>query len=227
MAKKIERLKRITKARIEAFLDTLERPEVIFPQLIKELSAMLKEAVNSEAKSLSAVKADQRRLDEANGAVLRFEKGAALAVNSSDIETAKHAISAQINAEQNVDRCTKALERSESAYAAARQARVQLQENTKDLKARQSEIIKRSRQAQLQKEILQTQTARDNPSTESIMDAIARIEQKVELQESEIEIRNEISRTLGSAFNAEQITKLDNESEIQRRLDKLKSAHRN
>jgi phage shock protein A len=223
MAKKIERLKRITKARIEAFLDSCEQPELVFPQLIKELSAMLKDAANSEAKSLTAVKADQRRLDEANGAVLRFEKGAKLAVDSDDMETAKHAISAQIKAEQKVDTCKKSLERSESAYAAAKQVRMQLQENLKDLKTRKNEILQRHKQAQLQKKILRGQAGDGGFATNNIIDAVARMEEKVELQESRNQVQNEIFKTLGSAFNVEQTDQLENESEIQKRLNKLKN----
>ena len=215
----IERLKRITKARIEAFLDSLERPEVVFPQLIKELSAKLKEAVNAEAKSLSAVKADQRRFDEASGMVLRFGKAAELAVNSGDIDTAKHAISAQIRAEQKLDGSKKSLERSESAYTAARQVRVQFQENLNDLNARKNEILKRHRCAELHKQMMHVPKTDKQFSCSSIIEAVARMEAKVELDESRIEIQNEISKTLGSTFTVEKIA---NEDEVDRRLNELK-----
>jgi len=220
----IDRLKRITKARIEAFLDSLETPEVIFPQLIKELSAKVKEAGNAEAKALSAVKADLRRLDQANGMVLRFKEGAGLAVNCGDVETAKQAISAQIHAEQKVDNCKNSLTRSESAYAAARQVRLQLQENLKYLKARKNEILRRHSQAQMKKQMLDISQTQGTFSDKSIMDAVARIEEKVQLQESHNQVQSEISRSMGLLGIDHPDEKAD-ELEVQRRLNKIIDEH--
>ena len=221
----IERLKRITKSRIEAFLDSLERPDVIFPQLVKELSAKVKEAANAEAKALTAVKADQRRLDEANGMMLRFETGAIMAFNSDDITMTKQAISAQITAEKKVDSYKRSLEISESAYTAARQVRIQLHDNLKDIKNRKKEILKRHRQSQLQNKMLQKGEPQSPTSTNNIMDAVARMEAKVELEESRNEVQNEISKTLGSAFKVGNLDQLENEAEIQRRLQQLRENH--
>ena len=218
----IDKLKRITKARIEAFLDSLEKPEIIFPQLIKELSEKVKLAAGAEAKALSVVKADQRRLDEANGMVLRFEKGAALAVKAEDTQTAKQAISAQIEAEKKVDIYKKALAQSESAYNAAKHVRIQLTENLKELKIRKKEILHRHRQAQLHKEIINKHQIAPPASTKSILDAVANMEAKIEMQESVIEVQNEIAKTLGSSFDTERIDILENEAEVKKRLDALK-----
>ena len=60
---RISQLKTITKSRIEAFLASLEKPETILPQLMREMEEKLKEAARAEVKALSAVKADRRRLD--------------------------------------------------------------------------------------------------------------------------------------------------------------------
>lgn len=219
----IDKLKRITKARINAFLDSLEKPEVIFPQLIKELSGKVQQAANAEAKSLSVVKADQRRLDEANGMVLRFKKGAELAVKANEIETAKQALSAQIQAESKLDKCRQSLSASESAYNSARQVRIQLQENLKELKIRKKEILARTRQVQLQDELLnKNNNIKNSDSTQSILDAVANMEAKVEFQESIVEVQNEITKTLGSSFDTERLVKLENEAEVQERLNKLK-----
>lgn len=218
----IDRLKRITKARIAAFLDTLEKPEIIFPQLIRELSEKIKLAANAEAKALTAVKADQRRLDEANGMVLRFQNGAALAFKADDIDTARQALSAQIEAEKKVDRSRRAISISESAYDTARQVRIQLQENLKELKAQKTEILNRLRHAQLRKDLLNKYDTFQAGSTKNILDAVAEMEAKVEFQESIVEVQNDAAKTLGYSFEAERLKKIENEAEVEKRLNELK-----
>ncbi|MHC4434411.1 MAG: hypothetical protein ACYTBS_21430, partial [Planctomycetota bacterium] len=76
---RISRLKTITKSRIEAFLASLETPETVLPQLMREMAEKVKEAARAEAKALSAVKGDRRRLDAGLGKIVRFKEGAVLA----------------------------------------------------------------------------------------------------------------------------------------------------
>lgn len=218
----IERLKRITMARIEAFLDTLEKPEHIFPQLVKELKAKVKEAANAEAKSLSAVKGDQRRLDEASGRVIRLEKGAMLAVAAGDMDTARLAVAVQIEAEHKKETCVKSLEISQSAYVAARQMREQLQQNLKDLQFRKHEILMRHRQARLEKQMLERFDKTSIDPGRSILDCVARMEAGIDLDQARIEVQNEISKTLGSTFDVESIEQTENTAEVDRRLDELR-----
>src|SRR3989339_957058 len=143
--KRINRLKSITKARIEAFLGSLEKPEIIFPQLLKELADKVAEAGKAEAKALSAVKADQRRLDAAIGKTKRFEEGSQLAVKAGDIQTARQAIAAQIKAEKEQSQVRGSLEFSESAYNSAKSARQQHQHALDELKLKKEQIIARAK----------------------------------------------------------------------------------
>ena len=208
-------------ARIEAFLDSLESPEVVLPQLVREMSKQLEFAVSAEARSLSAVKADQRRLDEANGKLTRLQQGARLAVNSDDIETARQAISAQINLEKKISDLQIKLENSETAFKSAKSVRIQFQNHLKNLRTRKRELLSRHRQAKMKRNILE-KTENNKYSDNSIMDAVARIEAKVEMEESVVEVQNEINKTLGSAFNLEKNKGIQNSREVDRRLDILK-----
>lgn len=219
---RIERLKRITMARIEAFLDSVEKPELVLGQLMKELEESLSEAVNAEAKALSAVRSSHRKLDEATGRVLRFEAGAKLAVESDEVETARQAVAAQIEAEQKAADCRKAIELAEGAYSSARQAREQLQANLTDLKTRKDDILRRSRAAGLKKDILEKYRQSPSRSGKNILDAVARMETKIEEAQAKIEIQNEISKTLGLAFEDERVQKLEQNEEVDRRIDEFK-----
>ena len=215
--KRINRLKSITKARIEAFLGSLEKPEIIFPQLLKELADKVAEAGKAEAKALSAVKADRRRLDAAIGKTKRFEEGSQLAVKAGDIQTARQAIAAQIKAEKEQSQVRGSLEFSESAYNSAKSARQQLQQNLEELKLKKDQIIARAKSVENKKAVNDVVRG-----TESILDAVARMESKVEECEDQIESQSEIAQTLGAGFTYERARELESNAEVDRRLNEIK-----
>ena len=214
-------------ARIDAFLESLERPEQILPQLIRELADKVNDAVNAEAKSLTAVKAAQRRLDEATGRALRFEKGAAQAVLIDDIETARQALAAQIESEKMVEKNRKILDASSAALLAARQTRTQLQKNLKELRSRKNHIISRSRQADIKKTTISSHEKINVSATDNILDAVSRIEAKIDLDEATLEVQNDIARTIDPALPIERIEQFENNAEINRRLDLLRKNSKN
>ena len=51
--------------------------------------------------------------------------------------------------------------------------------------------------------------------------SVARMEAKIDTAESEIQIRNEISKTLGLSFNEQRVKKLEQNAEVQRRLKEI------
>ena len=220
---KVDQLRRITMLRIDAFLSSLEKPEYILPQLLKEIAQQVKEAADAKAKALSAVKGARRRLDEANGKVHRLEHGAKLAVQADDMEIARQAIAAQIEAEQVVKKCQAELETTERAHSAADKACMQLVRVLEQVKTRKKEILKKHRYQvltkQMQKKYIQSIIQPD----QSILDAVSRIEEKIEQQEIELQVQNELSKTLGSAFNEERVQKLEHDAEVDSRLEKLKN----
>ncbi|MCF7956746.1 MAG: PspA/IM30 family protein [Phycisphaerae bacterium] len=211
--KLIERLKRITMGRIEAFLDSVEKPEQILPQLIREMSIQVTAATNAQAKALGAVKGCQRRFDETTGRLHRLTEGAELAAKANEIELARQAIAAQIQAEQDMQKCRTNLEKAEQAYAAASDAKIQLTDNLNQLKQRKDELIAKSRQVKTQTQSL--------TATDDILDTVARMEAKIDTAEAETQIRNEISKTLGLSFDDQRVKKLEQNAEVQRRLNEI------
>ena len=219
---KIDRLKRITMARIEAFLDTLERPEYILPQLIWEMGRQVEEAANAKAKALSAVKGARRRLDEASGKVLRLENGAKLAVQADDMDTARQAVAAQIEAEKKLSRCRAELEQAEKAYQSASAVCTQLADNLDELKEKKNELLKQHRQQQLSKQLQEKYTQLVIQPGNDILDAIARMETKIEQQQIALEVQTELTKTLGIGFKEECVKKLERDAEVNQRLSEMK-----
>ena len=219
---KIDRLKRITMARIEAFLDTLEKPEYILPLLVKEMACQVEEAANAKVKALSAVKGARRRLDESSGKVLRLENGAKLAVQAADMDTARQAVAAQIEAEKKLERCRAELEQAEKAYQSAVAVCTQLANNLEELKAKKTELLKQHRQQQLSKQLQEKYTLSVIESGNDLFDAIARMEEKIEQQQIQLEVQSELTKTLGIGFNEERVKKLERDAEVDQRLSEIK-----
>jgi phage shock protein A len=211
--KLIERLKRITMGRIEAFLDSVEKPEQILGQLIREMSEQITAAANAEAKALGAVKGSQRKFDETTGKLHRLTEGATLAAKANELELARQAIAAQIQTEQDMQKCRTNLEKAEHAYQDASDARKQLTDNLNELKQRKDELIAKSRNIDTQTQSLEV--------TGDILDTVARMEAKIDVAEAETEIRNEISKTLGLSFDEQRVKKLEHNAEVQRRLNEI------
>ena len=220
---RIERLKAITSKRIEAFLASLEKPETVMPQLVREMADRVREAAQAEAKALTAVKADRRRLDAANGRVDRLLHGAKLALQANERETARQAIAAQIEAEREVAQCGGCLASSEAAYESARQVRKQLQSQLQELKQRKQAVLARVRLLQQQQGPQRLAPARAGARTQGILERVARMEMQVEEAEAKLEIRDQISQTLGVTFQHERVVELENDAEVDRRLEALKS----
>ena len=219
---RISRLRLVTVGRIEAFLASLERPEDVVPQLVKEMGSKVKEAVEAETKALTAVKAERRRLDAATGRVARLLKGAELALKAGDEETARQAIAAQIEAEGEVAGCRKGLETAEAAYNSAAAARQQLQKTSEELKVRSGEILARARAIRLKERIGEEVNRSVSGQTGSILDAVMRMEAKLDEAEAKLEIQSQVSQTLGATFEHERALELESDAEVDRRLEELK-----
>ena len=219
---KIDRLKRITMGRIEAFLDSLEKPEYILPQLLKEMGQLVTEAANAKAKALSAVKSARRRLDEANGKVLRLENGAKLAVQADDIKTARQVIAVQIQVEEGARKCQAELELAEKAYQSATAVSTQLLANFTELKEKKAVLLKQCRQQQLTKQLQKKYTQSIIEPGRDIFDVIARMETRIEQQQIELETQTELTKALGSGFDEERVEKLERDAQVDQRLNEIK-----
>ena len=220
MAGLVNRLRRITVSRIDAFLETVEDPETIFPQLVREMHNLIADALKAESKAAAALKADQRRLDESIGRSLRLAKGAELALRQGNESLAREALAEQIKADRISADLRHAFERSEAALLEARELCRHLEMQLEELKRRKTEILARARSA---KKTAGTYRSMDKIRTNgaAILDEVSRIQQREEAKEF-------VQVAPGTAWRGfersleDRLRTLEREAEIERRLDLIK-----
>lgn len=216
------RLHRITVGRIEAFLARVEDPEVVFPVLVKEMEEQLGAATEAEAKATAAVKHSQRDARNQAEKIEKYRQGAQLSLQKGDEATARQSVEAQIEAEKaaatiqsNVDCATDSLDH-------ARAARKRIQQQLEELQSKKDEILTRARVAKAQKKIQRTVSGSAG-STESILDAVARLEASIEETEAELEIQASLTGEGTASPSLERrLNELGHEAEIERRLAELR-----
>lgn len=213
-----KRLHRITVGRIEAFLRSVEDPEVLFPQLLKEMEDQLRQAAAAEAQASAAVKSAQREIDQLIARNDRMGRGALAAVKGGDEKTARDALTAQIDLERSTGLARENLARVQSAHDRASAARQLMQDQLGELRSRKNEILTRARVAKAQQKI-QKSVAGAIGSSDSILDAVARLETSIEESEAQLEIQARLNGEV--AINPsldKRLEDMDRNVEIERRL---------
>jgi phage shock protein A len=214
-------LKRITVSRIESFLETVEEPETIYPELIRELQNRIGDAANGESKAAAAFKASQRRLDESTGRSKRLEEGAELALKLGNEPLAREALAEQVRVDRGIEEKRRALMQSESALQKARESRLHLQIQLKTLIQRKNEIITRAR-SEKAVERIDRQTRKMRTSGAAILEEVARMQQA----EGENWALSRTSDELSGATERlleERLRALEQDAEIERRLASIRN----
>jgi phage shock protein A len=217
----IQRIRRLTVARIENFLNTVEDPEVIFPQLVREMEDQVRAAIDAEAKALAALKSAERDAGNTRQKLDRMLRGAEIAVEKGDDKTARDAVKAQIALESDLKVQDDAVTRAGRACEDAKAARMQIEEQLNELRTKKNEIITRARVAKTQQKIEKTVSGRVSSAT-SILDAVDRMEGKVEEVEAELEIRRDMGKGGVTPSLERRLDELERDSEIEKRLAELK-----
>ncbi|MBN1362776.1 MAG: PspA/IM30 family protein [Sedimentisphaerales bacterium] len=217
-----KRLHRITVGRIEAFLSRVEDPEMVFPVLIKEMEEQLQAATEAEAKARATLASCKREIGRHQDTIERYGRGALLALEKGDEETARQSVKAQIEAEKASELSRRNLEIAEHSLDRAKASREQIQRQLDELRVKKSEILTRARVAKVQKKI-QASVSGTVGSSDSILDAVARLEAQVEETEAELEIQaNLTGEGTASASLERKLDALDEEAVVEERLAELK-----
>ena len=217
-----KRLHRITVGRIEAFLSRVEDPELVFPVLIKEMQQQLEAATEAEARAVATLKGCEREVNKHAETIGRYGNGALLAIKKGDDETARHSVEAQLDAERTAEFSKKNLEVARQSVDRAKTSREQIQQQLEELRAKKDEILTRARVAKVQKKI-QATVSGSAGSSDSILDAVARLEAQVEETEAELEIQASLAGESAASPSLERtLAELDREAQIDKRLAELK-----
>ncbi len=220
----IGRLKRVTVGKLEAFLASVEDPEVVFPQLIREMEEQIRAATDAEAKAMVAVKAAERSRDQAREKLTKMTGGAETALNLGDETMAREAIEAQMRLESEAGRREEAVASARGVRDEAHTARVQLQEQLEDIRSKKDEILTRSRVVRSQEKVQRTVQG-PVASSGSILDAVARMEAHLEEHEAGLAVRKDLEAggAVGASSLEQRLDKLNNQQEVDRRIAALKA----
>ncbi|MFP4054098.1 MAG: PspA/IM30 family protein [Phycisphaerae bacterium] len=114
------------------------------------------------------------------------------------------------------------MERAKKTAAHASAARKRIQQQLEELRSRKEEIITRSRVAKTRQNIQQTVSGAGG-GTDSILDAVARLEAGVEEAEAELEIQAAVVGDSTVSPSLEQrLDDLDRDAEIEKRMEQLR-----
>jgi phage shock protein A len=217
-----KRLHRITVGRIEAFLSRVEDPELVFPVLVKEMEEQLHAATEAEAKAKATLAGCEREIGRHDETIAKYERGALLAIKKGDEDTARQSVKAQIDAEKASELSRRNLEIAQQSLDRARASREQIQRQLEELRAKKNEILTRARVAKVQKKIQATVSGTVG-SSDSILDAVARLESQVEETEAELEIQANLTGEGTASVSLERkLDELSQEAQIENRLAELK-----
>ncbi|MCC5849494.1 MAG: PspA/IM30 family protein [Verrucomicrobia bacterium] len=222
----MSRMKRVTTGKLEVFLSRAENPEVVFPQLLREMEDQVRAATEAEAKAMANAKSSERALQNAREKLEKMTRGAESALQHGDETTAREALEVQMKLEADILRLEAAKDVADTSLASARAAREETQNQLREIRSKKDELLTRARVVASQEKIQRTVSG-PVTSSGSILDAVAAIESKVEEKESALEVRKDLAgvgSSSGSTASLERrIDELNSKAEIDRRMAALKA----
>lgn len=218
----LKRVRRITMGKIHAFLDAVENPEEIFPQLVQEMRNECRKAVDAEAIAVAALKRRQQEYDDLQAEMAKWAQRAELAVRDGDDALARTAIEGQMAGEKRVPDLQRALEQARVAASRAREARQDLHDKLHTLERRRDEILARARAAKSQAEVQKVLAGIEAGSGASILDAVARMEDKVLEAEARAGAYAEVALDTSGGDAEARFRELERRRAVENRLLELK-----
>lgn len=223
MAGFLKRASRITMGRINAFLDGAENPEEVLPMLLKELRAEQQKAIEAEATAIAAHKRRVQEYQEVEADISKWADRAELAVKDGDDELARTALENQVAAEKRLELAKPTLATAERAAGQARQAREDLQAKVATLETKRDEIIARARAAQHQEEVQKVLAGIEAGKGDSILEAVARMEDKVAAAEARADAYGEVAAEVTGGDTESKFRELERKGLVDERLKELKA----
>jgi len=148
---------------------------------------------------------------------------AELAVREDDDDLARTGLEKQVAAEKKVEAATLALQAAQQAADRARQAREDLQEKMSTLEAKKDEILARAQAAKQQEEVQKVLAGIDSGSGDSILAAVARMEEKVAEAEARADAYTKVAAGVSGENTEAKFRELERKQSIDERLAELKA----
>lgn len=218
----LQRLKRITLGNIEELLATFEDPEIVIPQLVREMENQVRLARDVEIQALADKKVAERECAELRLRLSRLGAGAETALTKGEEHTAREVLGLQLEVEQKLTRKQETLRRAEEAVEQARATRQQRQAQLLELRSRKGELVGRARRARQQTKGMRAVDGEGSAST-GILDALEQAEAKIREGEAETDSRHEIAAREEEASLEARLQGLEDQAEVDKRLAVLKA----
>jgi len=218
----LKRVRRLTMGKINAFLDGAENPEQIFPQLVQEMREECKKAIDAEATAVAAFRRREQELHDTQGECDKWAKRAELAVREGNDELARTAIESQVAAERRLEGQQRACDQAREAADRARDAREDLHDKLEQLEQRRDEILSRARSAKNQEAVQKVLAGLEANQGASILDAVARMEEKVAEAEARAGAYGEVASEVAGQSTETKFRELERKQAIDERLAELK-----
>lgn len=211
-----DRMTTLAKANINELIDRAEDPEVIAKQVIHDLEDALRQGSMGLAASIAEEKKLKTLMDQAAAESELWYNRAADALERGDETIAKEALKRKLGYDQDLSRYVIQHEAQETQVKMLRENLSLLESNVDEAKRRRDALIARNKTAEAQKKIAETlsKASKMNP-----LEALDRMEQKVNLTEAQAEAYGELRHdSLEQHFNA-----LDKEKSVDEALEELKN----
>lgn len=218
----LKRVRRITLGKINAFLDGAENPEQVFPQLVQEMREECHKAIEAEATAIAALRRREQEFNETDAEVEKWGNRAELAVKDGDDGLARSAIENQVAAEKRRVQQADAVAVARAAADKATEARQDLHDKLDHLEQKRDEIITRARAAKNQEEVQKVLAGIESGSGASILEAVARMEEKVAAAEARASAYGEVAAEVSGSGTESKFRELERKDAIDERLAELK-----
>jgi phage shock protein A len=216
----LDRMRRITKANINWFLDKVEPAEQELESKIKELEETVQEGRESAASYGATFKRLQRELEQLERQQGDLKAKAETALKAGDEAAARKALTEKVKLSERISQIQPGVEHGSKTYNILRDNIVKLQEQLKAAKVKLQDLRARKRVAEAQNAFEQ-QLGKTVAVGGDAM-AFDRLEDEVLEAEAEVEIRQEIhSDAMTDVQLAERSRDLQVEAELQAMKDLL------
>jgi phage shock protein A len=210
--KSFKRFKNIVSSNLNSALDSLESPEKMIRLMITDLEETLSQVKRTKSSHLREKSVLKKDLSDLKKTIERWESRAKLAVEKSKDDLAREALSEKRACEIRVNSLQDDLKGYESIIMSDDESVAQLATKLKEIKEKQSSLIRRAQNAKTKKKV--DNTIKVSESFE-IGEKFNELEAKIEQMESEV--------NLSHSSNINEFEKMEIDSEIEAELAKLKA----
>lgn len=210
--KTFKRFKNIVNSNLNSALDSLEKPEKMIKLMITDLEETLADVKKTKASHLREKSVLEKDINDLKERITRWESRAKLAVEKNKEDLAKEALVEKRNCEIRVNKIVDDLKEYESLLMKDDESVAQLSTKLKEIKEKQSSLIRRAEAAKNKKKV--DSTLKVSESFE-IGEKFNELESKIEQMENEV--------NLDHSSAVDEFEKMEIDNEIEAELNKLKN----